>query len=84
MVRGTSVPFYYLKGDHVNVFMTFSSQPTNLSRVRGSLPIPIPWKWGIVTCLLLHLYWAENRYLPVGGGNSPVEYFERMIFSPIW
>ena len=41
MVRGTSVPFYYLKGDHDKVIMTFSSQPTNLSRVRGSLPIPI-------------------------------------------
>ena len=84
MVRGTSVPFYYLKRDHDKVIMTFSSQCTHFYLVRGSLPIPIHWKWGIVRCLLLHLCWAENAYLPVGGGNSPVEYFERMIFSPIW
>ena len=78
------MPFFYLNENHDYVIMTFSSQCTHFSLVRGSLPIPTHWKWGIVKCLLLHLCWAENTYLPVGGGNSTVEYFERMIFSPIW
>ena len=66
MVRGASAPFYYLKGDHDNVIMTFSSQCTHLS-----LPLEMGHSKVSITSFVL-----GREYVPY------VEYFERIIFPP--
>lgn len=76
------MPFYYLKGDHDNVIMTFSSQCTHLSLIRGSLPDTHTLEMGHSKVSITSFVLGREYVPSCGVQNFPVEYFERIIFPP--